>query len=368
MVGETSDPWGAMMNNTVESIWASERDRVRGFNHPVSVLLREYAVNLESGRLDVADDFIAKTSAMASVAPFSVNERYLERFFKIFIPALHGKRIEAGNIYRDNLMLEAFNAFYHSAPFVRFGHAAANGFITEQARDATDITIIDIGFGNGLQWQGLFHEGSKNVTLIGIDIPTPRNIAAFDAFAEQARSSRIVFKPVLSEVEAVDFNSLAVHSGLLVVNASFALHHILPDELNVPFGRQCLLEKIRTIAPDLFILVEPDSNHNTLAPAPTIMESMAHYMTVFHALDSVMPETPELGVIENAFFGREMHNILCNHDAARYERHERFEQWASRLARLGFHQVDKQVYSWEKKPLLVASAWTCDRPGARSQH
>jgi SAM-dependent methyltransferase len=357
-----------MMNNTVESIWASERDHVRGFNHPVSVLLRENAANLENDRQDIAGDFIAKTAALASAMPYSVNEKYLKRFFKIFIPALHGKHIEAGNIYRDNEMLEAFNAFYHSAPFVRFGHAAANRFITEQARDTTDITIIDIGCGNGLQWQEMFHETSKKITLIGIDLPTSRNRAAFDAFAEQARSSNIVFKPILSEVEAVDFNSLAAHCGFIAVNASFALHHILPDELDVPLGRQQLLEKIRAIAPDLFILVEPDSNHNTLAPAPTIIESMAHYMTIFHALDNVMPETGSLGVIENAFFGREMHNILCNHDASRYERHERFEQWASRLIRLGFHQVDKRVYSWEKKSLLVASAWTCGGTPAMSRH
>ena len=44
-------------------------------------------------------------------------------------------------------MLEAFNAFYHSAPFVRFGHDAANRFIADQSRDASEITIIDIGFG-----------------------------------------------------------------------------------------------------------------------------------------------------------------------------------------------------------------------------
>lgn len=347
------------MDNTVAAIWANERNRVHGFNHPAATGLRDYAAHLENDRHDLAGEAMAQTAALAAAIPLSANEKYLGRFFPIFLSALNGSHMEAGNIYRDNEMLEAFNAFYHSAPLVRFGHAAANRFIAEQARNATDLTIIDIGFGNGLQWEKLLHEHSRNITLIGIDLPTARNISACHAFAERARSSRIVFKPVLSEVEAVDFNALAGRRGFTAVNASFALHHILPDELSATLGRQQILERIRAMAPDLFTLVEPDANHNTLPPGPTIIESMAHYMTVFQALDRFLAETIELGVIENAFFGREMHNILCNRDASRYERHERFAQWSSRLDRLGFQEMDQEVYRWEKKPLLVASAWTC---------
>ncbi len=103
--------------------------------------------------------------------------------------------------------------------------------------------------------------------------------------------------------------------------------------------------------------LEPDSDHNNLSSPATIIEAMAHYMTVFSALDYFLPKDKNLEIIEQEFFGREMRNILGNSDASRYERHERFETWCDRLISLGFSPVGNKQFAWEDKPLLVASAW-----------
>ncbi|MES2299796.1 MAG: GRAS family protein [Pseudomonadota bacterium] len=346
------------MNNCIDSIWNHEWRRVDGFHHPVADAIKRHAQALDGKDTAQAAACIAQARALLVPAPTGAAPSYLERFFGVFLDALEGRPASAGNSYRENDMLEAFYAFYRQAPLVRFGHDAANTFIRTHTEDAPRLVILDIGFGNGMQWEQLFELAHKDIELIGIDLPTSNNARAFEQFAQRVAGTHIRFTPVLKAVEDIDFKALMPQqAGYTIVNASLALHHILPDELQADGGRQHVLAQIQALRPDLFVLVEPDSDHNNLSAGATIVEAMAHYMTVFQTLDHFLGDSAQLGVIESAFFGREMHNILGHLDAQRYERHERHAQWAQRLQRLGFHELGRHQYAWQHKPLLVASAW-----------
>lgn len=346
------------MGNNVSSIWENERKRILGFTHSISSLIKEYAILLELGKEKEARVIMYHIEILIKSIRISDEVEYLKRFFEIFIDAINKKNHnETGNLYLENKMLHAFDTFYHSVPFVKFGHDAANSFINAYTIHEPEITIIDIGFGSGLQWKGFFEKNPKKINLIAIDLPTENNLKKSEEFLQNLKQPNVNFTSILKKVEELDFLNLPLNSSFLVINASFSLHHILPDELDSRSGRQKLLREISKLKPDLFILVEPDSNHSNLSPAATIIEVMAHYMSVFHALDYFLKENENLMIIEKEFFGREIRNILGNFDSSRYERHERYEQWILRLKELNLREVEKVSYTWKTKPLIVASAW-----------
>ena len=125
---------------------------------------------------------------------------------------------------------------------------------------------------------------STEITLIGVDLPTSNNKNTFKKLTEKFRGTNINFVPILEAIEHTDFSKfIKEESEFFVVNASLALHHILP-EIFSNSGRQSVIERIAHLEPDLLTLVEPDSDHNNMSVSSTIIEAMAHYMTVFNAL------------------------------------------------------------------------------------
>src|SRR5262249_13071598 len=96
-------------------------------------------------------------------------------------------------------------------------------------------------------------------------------------------------------------------------------------------------------------------------------------------------DLPARQVLEEAFFGREVFDVVAGEGPARAERHERHRAWQARLRRQGFLPVDLTPsqptlqrglalaravavvadegalkLEWKGTPLLAASAW---RPG-----
>jgi len=341
----------------VNSIWERELKRVKGFQHPISHHIRDYALEIESGRIQSANSSLQKIKQLLRNTLCAEEEAYLAHFFDIFLDAIDGSKEESGNLYSENEMLEAFEQFCEKVPFVNFGYNFVAKCINNYPRNYEKIKIIDLGIGSGRQWQAFLKNVSTQITLIGVDLPTSNNKNTFNKLTEKFRGTHINFIPILEAIENTDFSKfIKEESEFLVVNASLALHHILP-EIFSNSGRQSVIEKIADLKPDLFTLVEPDSDHNNMSVPSTIIEAMAHYMTVFNALSEHIKDQHILSIIEQSFFGREIKNILGHSDEKRFERHERYQQWEQRLSRAGFELQCLETLAWKEKPLLVASAW-----------
>jgi len=104
---------------------------------------------------------------------------------------------------------------------------------------------------------------------------------------------------------------------------------------------------------------------------------------VFDALEGNLEQHPaERLTLEQAFFGREILNIVTGEGIDRVERHERHEAWATRFHRHGFSAFDVRdveaplkastnlsapwgmiarpdalMLTWRDHPMLAASAW-----------
>lgn len=331
-------------------------------------------------------------------------ERVGAAFARALDARLRGDLSGAGNLYEGGSdprdMLAAFQVLADATPFIRFGHSAANAAILEEAGGADALHLVDVGIGSGVQWSQLVDRLSAAarrppaVRLTGIDIP----VAGADSLARlqaigQALTARaaaagvdFAYTPIVGFVQDLDLPALleAAPGERLAVNAALALHHV-PDETDGRGGstRDAVLARIRAARPALVTLVEPDVEHNALPFRVRVMESLLHYVNVFHALDATLAGHPlERATLEQAFFGREIVNILAGEGVHRIERHERREAWAARMRRHGFAAVDARrlapalaadvrldppfgievdaetlTLTWRDLPILAASAW-----------
>jgi hypothetical protein len=326
-------------------------------------------------------------------------------FSQSMLARIDGDASGGGNLYSDEptpgAMLAAFQKLVEATPFIRFGYAAANAAILQAVGAQPEICLVDIGIGSGSQWFGFLDQlaaGSArrpSVRMVGVDVPISADESAArlddvgESLREHAEQRGIAFsfqsKP--TAVQDLDFDCLQRRPGeALAVNAVFALHHVPTTDgrSGAEDSRTSVLRRIRKLRPDVLTIVEPDAEHNALPLNLLARESIAHYLTVFDALATLLPgDEPERRTLEQAFFGREIRNIMSTDGLRRVERHERHANWRRRLKRHGFAPLainrepeqlaedlsaqrpvsirpgrDGLLLTWKNRPVVAASAWT----------
>lgn len=309
--------------------------------------------------LAVGERRLARRIVMAVEAEARTDGAPRERIAALFARALRarldGDLSGAGNLYDLGAgpaeMLAAFRALVTDTPIVRFGHLGANQAILRASAGLSAVTLVDVGVGHGMQWIDLLDQlaarpgDPPQVTLVGVEVPAPgedtaAQFAAVEAHLGAHAAARGVpfrFRGIAGLIEdVVDFG---ITSGeATIVNASFALHHVPDgDAVTDPArSRDAVLARIGALRPRALVLAEPNVEHHALGFAERVAESIHHYGLVFEILDELEVAAGPRSIIEQAFFGREIVNIVCGEGPARQERHERLSSWQRRLARLGF--------------------------------
>ncbi|MBL4817638.1 MAG: hypothetical protein JKY15_00205 [Deltaproteobacteria bacterium] len=270
----------------------------------------------------------------------------------------------SGNLYAEQDLIQAYRVLYDQTPLVKFCHEQVNCFLNEATKNHAAYTLLDIGFGTGAQWISYLEQHpQQQIDLIGIDLPTPLNQKLVDEFKQKtAHLSNFRFQSILQEIEQLAFAKLPIEIRPLYINASLALHHL--------WDKDWVLSQIKLLKPELFCLVEPDSDHNSQDPDRTLSEVKAHYGALFEFLEHHLAGKPELAVIQDQFFGEEIRNILGFSDRRRVERCERFEQWTKRLNAQSFKLLRHEGLTWKETRLVVCSAWAPSNSSAIqiSQH
>ncbi len=295
--------------------------------------------------------------------------------------------LDDGNLYGGAVgpeaMLAAFRVLTERTPLVAFGHGTVAAAVASLARGGEALHVVDLGAGHGAQWDGLLRAlaggaARPALRLTAVDLPAPGDDPAAALRCTGERLAALAARhDVALEFEArpEPIESMAppaLREGeTLVVNAALALHH-LPDG-----ARDRTLAAIAAWRPARLFLVEPDADHDELPFEARFAEAWRHYGLVFEALDATLDRgLPARAVIEGAFFGREIANVVGCEGDRRFERHERIARWRDRVTRAGFTPVSLDAFApaverpfrarpvdgatvlcLGARPLVAASAW-----------
>lgn len=249
-------------------------------------------------------------------------------------------------------LLSYMHILYEVCPYFKFGYMSANGAIAEAMKDEKRVHIIDFQIAQGSQWLTLIQAfasrpgGPPHIRITGID----DSMSAYargggltivgKRLSKLAESFKVPFEfhaAAMSGCE-VQLENLGVQTGeALAVNFAFMLHHMPDESVSTQNHRDRLLRLVKSLSPKVVTLVEQESNTNTAAFYPRVLETLNYYTAMFESIDVTLPrEHKERINVEQHCLAREVVNILACEGPERVERHELLGKWRSRFKMAGF--------------------------------
>lgn len=235
-----------------------------------------------------------------------------------------------------------FDILANRFPLVINAQQLITSAIIKKAKGKKHITIIDLGIGRGLQILRILDAFDKflsltSVTIIGIEIVPEALSHTTKLLLERKEKSayELSFQPLLQSVEAIEPTVLSAlipsQNEMLFVNASLTLHHIQATK-----DRISLLQKLKSLAPDLLTLIEPDTNCHTDDFNQRLLNVYEHFNGLYlyiNKLDLTQAEKSGL----KQFFSTELFDAVALPDEHRFERYEPGAHWVHHAALAGFH-------------------------------
>lgn len=262
---------------------------------------------------------------------------------------LAGVAEQQANLYLSRFevpQIHLFNLLGRAVPFVGLATRVANDAIVRAIGSAREATVIDVGIGTGRQICRLIETLAaldcppERLTIAGIE---PADWALADAEREVMASGRrhgiavrfVALQGTAEALAAADWQRLReACRGPVVVNASFALHHIA--DLDGCDQRNQVLRRLHELQPVLLVLAEPDVDHLEPGLYDRFRNCWAHFGAVFRTLDRLDLAQADRDALKVGFFGREIADILSMPEGRRSERHESARSWLKRLTATGF--------------------------------
>ncbi|KAJ4719900.1 Scarecrow-like protein [Melia azedarach] len=252
-------------------------------------------------------------------------------------------------------VLKAYHLFLAACPFRKLSNFFSNKTIMNLAEKATRLHIIDFGIMYGFQWPCLIQRlssrpgGPPKLRITGIDLPQPgfrpaeRVEETGRRLAKYAETFKVPFEfnAIAQKWDTIQIEDLKIESGeVLIVNCLFRFRYLLDETVVVDCPRNIVLNLIRKMNPDVFILGIVNGAHSAPFFTTRFREALFFYSTMFDMLDTNVPsEIPERMLIEREIFGREAMNVIACEGAERIERPETYKQWQFRNTRAGFTQL-----------------------------
>jgi len=217
------------------------------------------------------------------------------------------------------------------------------------------FTHINIGIGKGHFEKQLLSEIAKDtnrkqfdkIKIIGLDIDqaslfeAEKNIKEITALY----NSHTIFEfiPICEFAEKLPSSFWKEitndKTDLTGATSGFTLHHLQTIE-----SRTKVLKNLAQCKPQLFTLIEPDSDHFVSYLPDRLVSCWQLFGTIFEMIDIAQLSKEEEEAIKYIFFGREIENILSTNEDQRYEKHDTSKHWMTRLRESGFIPIDDFDY------------------------
>lgn len=239
---------------------------------------------------------------------------------------------------------ELYSLFYEHFPLINFPLDYANKIIKNKVMHDTEMVLIDIGIGTGVQIQRLIEKlvyTTKiwNITIIGIE-PNLERLTKCQRKLIQLETIlpiSIRFLPINDLAEEVSIESIRnIISGLkgkLIINASFALHHIVKSK-----HRNQLLKSLKGLNPDLLLITEPNTDHQEKDFFKRFQNSYTHFYHLFNIIDNLSIEPHKQNAMK-LYFEKEINAIIGSYGRDHNKRYETANEWVNRLKAAGFNML-----------------------------
>lgn len=262
--------------------------------------------------------------------------------------------------------IRLFELLIQQLPLAALTQQCANALLVESLKNAEYPVLLDIGIGTGMQVVNvlrLLAQPSdcrvKQLTVVGIEPFADAVRVAEKNFAELqlpfqvhvTSSIGFVEKMTLAEIRAL----LPTHYDALVINASFALHHIQQAA-----QREAVFRYIHDLAPKAFVLSEPVSDHFEPHYATRFHNAVTHYGLVFEVIDSLDITHKEKAALK-LFFSREIDDVLGHTEAVRVEKQYAAHQWLELFTTTGF-TLEKPITSFKEIQEMNGAVLRLDLP------
>jgi hypothetical protein len=234
--------------------------------------------------------------------------------------------------------IQLFNILIEKFPFVKFSQHITNTAIIEEMKGCQEVTLVDIGIGQGTQVMNIIEKAKylpqlRKLNVVGIEpfadalAVAERNILAMN----EKVLFEINFTGINDFVENVDFTTIPNVSGKVIVNASLALHHIQSD-----LSRSETINRVKDMNPGAFILIEPNVNHYEPDFYQRFKNCYRHYHHVFQVIDRIEDISNSDKNALKLFFGREIEDVIGKEEKDRFEKHQPATHWIEMLKENNF--------------------------------
>ena len=248
----------------------------------------------------------------------------------------------------DLSQISLFNLLTEHLPIVSIAGALANEVLAALVRPGEPIALLDVGVGTGQQEVALIRRlAAENrlpsvLHMLAVE-PSESSLHEAERGISAAAAEaglELTFTPLCGLVEHfddVDWAALrdGARGARLLVNAAFAVHHVLGVGNRDPVAaRETLMRSLATLAPAAVVLCEPHSDHQEPDLRRRFDWCLWHYGRVFRLIDRLDVDEQDRAAMK-LFFAREVDDVLANADELRCERHEPSERWLARLEAAG---------------------------------
>jgi GRAS domain family len=247
----------------------------------------------------------------------------------------------------DVAQIDLFKLLIEELPHVAFAQNIVNDIIVDVCSSHQHVTLVDIGIGTAQQCCTIIRKLAQTssvlneITIVGIEPSAESLVAAKQQLQSMQEETGIClnFHPINHCVEDIPVSSwhkLAAqyHNQNVVVNASFALHHLKDNQYHSNI-RESIFRFIYAFQPIAFLLSEPNSDHLNRNFEKRFENCWHHFSLVFQLINELRISDNEKSALK-LFFGREIKDIIGNSDALRSERHELATTWVDRLQKADF--------------------------------
>eukprot|EP00252_Welwitschia_mirabilis_P007742 TRINITY_DN1940_c0_g1_i4.p1 TRINITY_DN1940_c0_g1~~TRINITY_DN1940_c0_g1_i4.p1 ORF type:complete len:712 (-),score=130.52 TRINITY_DN1940_c0_g1_i4:683-2818(-) len=264
--------------------------------------------------------------------------------------------MQIANRFSAAEILKAYQLFLVSTPFRKMSHFFSNQTIMNAAENATALHIVDFGILYGFQWPCLIQRlgnrpgGPPRLRITGIDFPQP-GFRPTERIEETGRRLKdyadsfgvpFEYKAIATKWENLNVEDLELGGSdeVLIVNCMQRMRNLMDETVIVESPRNIVLNKIRSMNPNLFILGVVNGAYNAPFFITRFREALFHYSSLFDAFEATIPrDHPERLVLEGEVLGREILNVVACEGLERMERPETYKQWQGRTQRAGFVQL-----------------------------